>query len=326
MKRLLSTARALLFLALSLILVLAVVWPWPAPAIDWQTPVEEALRKHDCKTVVTYLDAAVRAGVIEAVDARSKIAAETTCYNDQAPLPDPATRKYILSGYREGGDYAGSLSIYHVDSPALDPWTATYAYAALRACALPYNGLHQIDNVQLSEIIPSEPTLVYTFHRWRRQVCVRILDRTARWLMRSGNRAARDIALSILREPPSSDDPESAVALAQLVLIEGFVSSDDRPHIPDRDLARQTAWSHLELAARAGNVDAMRMMARLLHDGRFRAADDKKAFYWILRLRRFGHSAGQLDSLIERSLNERERAAVSDKEAYDSSRLVTSTP
>lgn len=320
MKRLLPAAGLFLLIALSLMLAVAVVFPWPAPAVDWQTAVNTALRRNDCKTVVTYLDAAVSAGVVDAVDARSRVAAETTCYRDQAPLPNPATRKVILSGYREGGDYAGSLSIYQTDSPALDSLTATYSSAAIRTCALPYNGLHQVDNAQLSLIVPSEPTFVYAFHQWRRQICIRILERTARWLMSSSEQTHRDVALGILRLPPSSDDPSSAVALAQLVLLEGFVSSNDSPHMPDRDLARQTAWSHLEVAARAGNVDAMRLMARLLHEGRFRAVDNKQAFYWLLRLRRLGLSMAQLDKRIERALTEAERSYVTARETNDWSR------
>lgn len=320
MKRLLRATRVVLLVALPLLVLIAVVWPWPAPAVDWQTPVQAALRKADCSTAVTYLDAAVRAGSIEAIEMRANVAGGTNCYSDQLPLPSPETRKLILSAYRTGRDYAESLSMYQLDNPDLDPWTAAYASAAVRICALPYNRVHNVDNAGLSEVVPGEPGLIRAFHQQRRHLCVRILEATARSLIGSGDRASRDVALGILRGSPSYHDPNSAVALANLVLVDGFVSRNDTPDRPDRDLSRDTAWSALDLAARAGNTTAAQMMAELLHEGRFHAVDNKQAFYWVLRLRRLGISMGELDITIEHALTETDRSYIAAREANDWSR------
>jgi len=73
------------------------------------------------------------------------------------------------------------------------------------------------------------------------------------------------------------------------------------------DHFRTNAWFWLERAAETDNVDAIRLMIRLLHGGRTRARDDKQAYFWLLRLRRLGDSNDAAEGAIESALTEDER-------------------
>jgi hypothetical protein len=300
-------AKALFVCAGVAALATAVVWPWPAPEVDWRPPVEAALTANDCDRATRILDTAVASGSIEAVRFRAKVSGGP-CY-DSLPRPNDAMRESLLLDARGNGLMATADALYGLSRKELGFWRDTYVAGAIFLCAAPYNALHSADNTEISKVVFDDPPLAVALHQRRRALCVAVVRDLAESFVALNDPSAHEVALELLQKEPLASDAESSVALADLLLRQGFVPA----RTDDMMTAgiRRMAWFGLEIAAGKGNERAMRMMASLLHAGRFRPRDDVEAYAWVLRLRRMGKPEGAESRDIEEALDTegRRRAA-----------------
>lgn len=303
--------RRVIFSLLALVLAVALagvlVWPWPAPEIDWRTPVDQALAAGDCKRAVAIADAAAGAGSADAYKMLRGLIEGGKC--DGYPAERAQTYYAFVSLFRPPAD-ASPDEVYGLNDNDLGFARHSTASAVLFLCASPYAGLRHVDNVALSDAVPESRGPVMTWHRFRRQTCVGVLERLARQLAEADDRPANEVAYALLLYPPGKEARQAGFLFGRLSLEKKFVPDHMRD---DEDVVRamrDLAWLRLEKAAEADNAEAIRLMVALLHEGRFRARDDAAAYFWILRQRRLGLTGAPLDVEIERALSEAERTSV----------------
>lgn len=297
---------SLLALVSAVALAGILVWPWPASEVDWRTPVERALAANDCETAVAIADAAAGAGSADAYKMLRGLIEGGACNGYPAELA--GNYHAFVSANRSMG--ASADEVYGLSDNDLGFVRQSTASVILFLCASPYAGLRGVDNVALSDAVPESRGPVMSWHRFRRQTCVDVLERLAAQLVEADDRPAKEVAYALLLYPPGSEARQAGFLFARLLLEKKFVPHFMRDNEAVVRHMRDLAWFHLEKAAEADNAEAIRLMAALLHEGRFRARDDAAAYFWILRQRRFGLTGAPIDDEIERSLSDDERASV----------------
>jgi hypothetical protein len=256
------------------------VWPWPAPEVDWHTPAERALAAGDCKTAVKILDAATGAGSREAYERLRPLIEGGPCDGDGR---HPGLERYVAFTSLFHNEPAAV--VYGVDDNDLGAFRHQYVSAAISLCASPYNGTNQIDFVALSSAAPESGNPLMSLHRQRRAVCLDILEAVASQLVDANDKPAHAVAFALTMRPPLTERSQADVLCARLLLEKDYVDDGWSPEMAAH--MRDFAWFRLErAAARANNVDAIRYLITFLHQGRER--DDRKAYFWVLRLRRLG--------------------------------------
>jgi hypothetical protein len=297
---------SLLALVSAVALAGVLVWPWPAPEVDWRTPVDQALAAGDCKTAVAIADAAAGAGSADAYKMLRGLTEGGKC--NGYPTERAGNYTSFVSPSRSTG--ANPDKVYGLSDNDLGFARHSTASAVLFLCANPYAGLRHVDNVALSDAVPESRGPVMAWHRFRRQTCVGVLERLAWQLVEADDRPANEVAYKLLLYPPGKEARQARFLFARLLLEKKFVPHFMRDREGVARHMRDLAWFQLEKAAEADDTEAIRLMAALLHEGRFRARDDAAAYFWILRQRRLGLTGAPMDVEIERALSDAERASV----------------
>lgn len=298
-------------------LAVAIVWPWPAPEVDWRTPADQALAAGDCKTAVKIVDVAAGAGSTEAYRIVRTLTEGGQC--DGQPVDRAHLYNAFISLFRQS---AGTTdSVYGLDDNDLGLLRHHYVSAAIFLCVDPYNGMRRIDNVAISDTVPASQGPIMAFHRLRRETCLTFLEQLAEQLVDANDAPAHEVAYLLLMYPPIVETSQANFLFARLLLEKRFVAAPMLRRDDDAQrqqgairIVRDFAWSRLERAAQDGNVQAIRLMITLLHEGRYRERDDKKAYFWILRLRRQGGNHPRAQD-IEAALSDDDRTDVQLRDA-----------
>jgi hypothetical protein len=221
------------------------------------------------------------------------------------------------------GDYYAFVSLFRHDATIdriynVDTLSAPRRHivaGVLRLCAMPYNGASSMDHAALAEVVPGDHGIVMAAHQTRRAVCLQLLEHMGAELVDAGDQTALSVAHDLLIYPPLARSHRAAVHYARLLLEKDYsLRPADEPFTSHM---RDFAWLRLERAAASGEVDAIRMMIEHLHEGRHRARDDAKAYFWILRLRKLGVDAGPQAREIEEGLSQKDRDEIAERETED---------
>lgn len=301
--------RAAFIVAVVSVLSLALIWPWPAPEVDWRTPVDRALAATDCEEAMRIVDAAAGAGATDAYNLFKTLSAGGKCPN-QSSGEGVGDYHVFISSHR---DTEGTIeSIYDIERSGLETPRRQLVTLALFFCAMPYNSIGQIDNAALASAVPADHGLLMSLHRTRRETCLRLLEHMTASLVEATDRPANRVAYALLMSLPLRYRTRAGVLIGRLMLEKGYVP--ERSPTAFTDQMRSFAWLRLERAAEEGDEDAIRMMITHLHAGRFHARDDKRAYFWLLRLRSRGGDH-PLAQAIEPSLSHEDRLNTQQLEA-----------
>ncbi|MCE9521085.1 MAG: hypothetical protein K8S25_01475 [Alphaproteobacteria bacterium] len=295
--------------AISLSLIIAVIWPWPAPTLDWHSPYKAALANGDCNAALNIAIAAAASGAI-GVRRLNEIEGSVKCQN--APLHGPhAADIGYLSALRHADQ--SDYSIYSLNRHNLGPLRHQFVSSAIFLCAAPYNGVHQVDNAELSRALPEQDGPIIALHRLRREICVEFLEHLAGALVDASDAPANNVADRLLLSPPLQKTMQANYLYARLLLEKGFTPSwmhDSNNSQPLIEYMREVALDRLERAASTGHQKAIRLIISILHAGLVRPRNDKEAYFWVLRLRRLGGADKTEFAGIEAALSDADRVLV----------------
>jgi hypothetical protein len=306
-----NAAKVLLALIAVSAVALAAIWPWPAPAVDWRTPLAGALAQNDCRRAATILDAASAAGSIEAHQQRTALTQRNVCPEWSEGLD----RSEALQFFRTQGANATIGQRYKLDEDNLGAWRASYLRAVYFLCVAPYHATYQVDNVRLSSALDDD-SWIMALHRQRRSLCVATLKSVATDLVESNERVVQAVAAKLLSTDPLRESTHADFLFAKLVFEHEFVAAN--PTSPDlTPIFREIPWMRLKDAANARHAEAIRLLIRVLHQGRFGPHNDKDAYYWLLRARRLGHADSFFASEIEGALSDAVRKSIVTEESLD---------
>jgi hypothetical protein len=306
-----------------LALALAIVWPWPAPDVDWRKPLGQALARKDCARVAIIVNAAARAGVLEAYDMVATPDALGACYEaSSSRMPPQEYANLVKSERKDRAIRRGSLAR---STQTLDFRVGAYVQLVDFLCRQPYALEVGPDNVALSAVFPEDASWSLALHRQRRGVCVGVLENLVVSLAARAEPDARTLAFHFANsEPIDIDSPVAAVALAKLVLRQQYISrSEARGGANLVSLMRSLRWRALRQAAEANDREAIELLIALLHEGRFledarlRSNAQKSPYFWIVRSRRLGLPDSETYAEIEAALDAAARARIKGEEEYD---------
>jgi hypothetical protein len=317
--------RIVIYVAGAVAVVLALVWPWPAPAVDWQTPLQAALAKSDCVRAKALISAAASAGEIDAYEFLANPSNRTGCLADPSSLPElPDQGAASLRFQRDTAATWGPDASFDAQTDLLDFGQRHYTRLADVLCRQPYDTLLQTDQVALSAAVPEDGSWSLALHRWRREVCIDVLENLANSLANQPGPHAKNVAYRIVTSDPLSDSTTAGFVRATLLLEQQFLpaspmSKDSR----SLEIMRTLAWSGLQRAARAHDPAAIVKMIDLLHarrfirEGLFTRGPQQEAYFWVLRSRRLKLTPSPLHDEIEGALANSERTDVMAREKLD---------
>ncbi len=270
--------------------VLAVAWPWPAPDVDWRTPADSAVAKGDCATALSTTLVAAKAGSREAIERLKAIRAGGPCHTPDAG----ATISDALTFIEFQTNTDGSVeAVYQLERTPEDFWLRNRTRLTLFFCAMPYNGALQTDSAAISSALNIGEGPLMAFHRARRNICLRTLRNLAADLVDSNDDAAKDTAYGLVLRPPLARTTGGRIVAARLLLEVGFVPALYRGGDAARSasalgLVRGAALIELEQAAQDDDIEAIELLIKCTHQGHFVDRDDRKSYFWVLRLMRLG--------------------------------------